>query len=116
MHFAEVAYFTDKVAAMTDFYRRLLATEPVAQSAGMAIFMVGETKLFIHERYAPGAGDLPPVNHVALAVEDVDATCAQLTQVGLTLEVTARDYYWGRSAYFRDPDGQLIEITQTAVG
>jgi hypothetical protein len=30
---------------------------------------------------------------------------------GLTLEVAPKDYYWGRSAYLRDPDRHLVEIT-----
>jgi hypothetical protein len=30
------------------------------------------------------------------------------------MEVSPKDYYWGRSAYLRDPDGQLIEITHSS--
>jgi uncharacterized glyoxalase superfamily protein PhnB len=45
-------------------------------------------------------------------VDDVDATCEQLMQSGMKLEVAPRDYYWGHSAYLRDPDQQQIEITQ----
>jgi len=26
--------------------------------------------------------------------------------------VSPKDYYWGRSAYLRDPDGHLVEITK----
>lgn len=114
MELNEIAYFSANVAAMTAFYRVLFGREPVAASDGMAIFLVGETKLFIHERYAPGDGDLPPENHVAFAVPDVDTACAHLMAEGLVLEIPPRDYYWGRSAYLRDPDGQLIEITQSA--
>jgi catechol 2,3-dioxygenase-like lactoylglutathione lyase family enzyme len=110
---AEIARFTDDVAGMAAFYRRLLAAEPVAESDGMAIFLVGETKLFIHRAYTPSEGDLPPENHVAFAVSDVDATCRELTAGGLALEVAPKDYYWGRSAYLRDPDGCLLELTQS---
>jgi catechol 2,3-dioxygenase-like lactoylglutathione lyase family enzyme len=112
MKLIELARFTDDVAATATFYRRLFDAEPVAESEGMAIFLIGETKLFIHKTYAPGEGQLPPENHVAFAVADVDATCARLSAEGLTLELPPRDYYWGRSAYLRSPDGQLIEITQ----
>lgn len=112
MKLNEIARFTDDVGAMAAFYRRLLGAEPVAASDGMAIFLAGETKLFIHKTYAPGDGDLPPENHVAFAVPDVDAACARLLADGLALEMPPRDYYWGRSAYLRDPDGLLIEITR----
>lgn len=108
---SEIATFTDNVAEMAQFYRRLLAAEPVAESPDMAIFMVGTTKVFIHRTYTPGPGDLPPENHIAFAVPDVDAACAALTAVGLHLEAPPLDYYWGRSAYVRDPDGRLIELT-----
>jgi catechol 2,3-dioxygenase-like lactoylglutathione lyase family enzyme len=79
----------------------------------MAIFLIGETKIFVHQTYPAASGDLPPENHVAFAVPDVDATCRDLIAGGLTLEVAPQDYYWGRSAYLRDPDGHLIELTQS---
>jgi catechol 2,3-dioxygenase-like lactoylglutathione lyase family enzyme len=112
MKLHELAYFTDNVQEMTDFYRALLGMEPVAQSDDMAIFMSGRTKIFIHRNYPPTEGDLPPNNHIAFAVEDVDAACADLTQQGLTVEFPPKDYYWGRSAYLRDPDGHQVEITK----
>ena len=108
----ELAYFTDNVSRMRDFYQRLLGTDPVARSDDMAIFMVGHTKVFIHKTYPASAGELPPENHVALAVPEVDAACAGLARDGLTVEVAPKDYYWGRSAYLRDPDGHLIELNQ----
>ncbi len=111
MKLIELAYFTDNVQAMADFYRALLGAQPVAKSDDMAIFMSGETKIFIHRNYPPSKGDLPPLDHVAFSVEDVDAACASLTQAGLTLEVPPKHYYWGRSAYLRDPDGHQVEIT-----
>ena len=112
MKLVELAYFTENVAQMADFYRSLLGAEPVAQSEDMAIFMSGYTKIFIHRKYPASEGELPPENHSAFAVEDVDATCTELMQNGLTLEVSPKDYYWGRSAYLRDPDGHLVEITK----
>ena|SRR5688572_5803707 len=112
MRLHELAYFTDNVQGMTDFYRGLLGADPVAQSADMAIFMSGETKIFIHRNYPPSEGDLPPNNHIAFAVDDVDAVCDTLTKQGLTIEIPPKDYYWGRSAYLRDPDGHQVEITK----
>jgi catechol 2,3-dioxygenase-like lactoylglutathione lyase family enzyme len=114
MKLVELAYFTPNVAQMADFYRALLSAEPVAASPDMAIFLVGNTKIFIHRSYTPAAGDLPPENHSAFAVEDVDAACRQLAEKGLIVEVLPQDYTWGRSAYLRDPDGHLIELTQSS--
>jgi len=112
MKLTELAFFTDNVQGMITFYQGLLGNEPVAQSESMAIFMVGSTKIFIHQNYVPSGGDLPPDNHIAFAVENVDRSCEELVQQGLELEVPPQDYYWGRSAYLRDPDGHQIEITQ----
>ncbi|MEM9773622.1 MAG: VOC family protein [Chloroflexota bacterium] len=111
MKLVEIATFTDQVADMTAFYKALLEAEPVAESPDMAIFMNGETKIFIHRTYEPQEGELPPENHKAFSVPNVDDAVSNLTGAGLKIEVPPADYYWGRSAYLRDPDGQLIEIT-----
>ena len=44
----------------------------------------------------------------AYTVDDVDRTCRELAEKGMSLETEPRDYYWGRSAYLRDPDGNKI--------
>ncbi len=51
MKLFELACFTDNAAQMTDFHRALLGAEPVAASEDMAIFMAGDTKIFIHRKY-----------------------------------------------------------------
>jgi catechol 2,3-dioxygenase-like lactoylglutathione lyase family enzyme len=108
----EIARFTDKLPEMTAFYQRLFGKEPAARSEGMSIFMIGETKLFLHRSYTPNEGELPPENHLAFTVNDVDQTCRELEAAGLAIEVSPKEYYWGYSAYLRDPDGGLIELIQ----
>jgi catechol 2,3-dioxygenase-like lactoylglutathione lyase family enzyme len=110
----EIAYFTDDVPRMQAFYERLLGAAPIAASEGMAIFLSGDTKLLIHRNYQAEEGELPPENHVAFRVGNVDAAGAQLQQAGLAVERPPQDYYWGRSAYLRDPDGHLIELIAVA--
>jgi catechol 2,3-dioxygenase-like lactoylglutathione lyase family enzyme len=110
MNLNEIAYFTKNVQEMVSFYRALMGREPVAESPDMAIFLNGETKIFIHATYTPGAGELPPENHIAFTVVDVDQACRTLAAQGLVIEIEPHDYYWGRSAYLRDPDGHLIEL------
>lgn len=112
MKLIELAYFTENVQQMEDFYRNLLGAEAVAKSEDMAIFMSGGTKIFIHRKYEPSEGELPPEDHTAFAAEDVDATCDALVKQGLFLEIPPKDYYWGRSAYLRNPDGDLVELTK----
>jgi len=108
----EIAFFTDDVAGMAGFYQALLGEPPVARSEGMAIFVTGDTKIFIHKNYTPAEGDLPPENHMAFEVADVDGACRELEAAGWTVDVPPSDYYWGRSAYLRDPDGHQVELAQ----
>jgi len=109
---AEIAFFTSDVAALVNFYRRLIGSEPVDSTEGMATFVVGGIKIFIHHTYRPGEGELRPENHLAFAVDDVDAAYEALRAQGVEVEVEPRDYYWGRSAYLRAPNGQLVELSQ----
>lgn len=106
----EIARFTPHLEVMVGFYQTLLGTAPAVRTEGMAIFMLGETKLFLHRSYIPNEGELPPEDHLAFTVPDVDAACEALASAGLAVEVPPKEYYWGYSAYLRDPDGKLIEL------
>lgn len=114
----EVALFTADVAGLASFYARSLGAEPAFQNEGMALFQVDGLQLLIHHRapeepaYRVDADGPPNEDHIALAVPDVDAACAQLEEQGLTIAVPAQDFPWGRSAYLRDPDGRLIELAE----
>lgn len=106
----EIARFTDDVAAMTDFYERLLGFAPIARSESTATFMLQGVKLFIHKTPPAVAGQPPNENHLAFSVEDMDVANRELETMGLALEFPPTSYAWGASAYLRDPDGNLIEI------
>ena len=112
MNLTEIAFFTDNVKQMAEFYEHLLGERPVAQSDQMTIFAVGGVRLFIHYRYPLQQGELRAENHLAFQVENVDETCRELAQQGMSIEIPPQNFYWGRSAYIRDPDGHQIEITQ----
>lgn len=111
----EIAYFCDDIPAMSRFYRELLGADPVAQSEDMAIFLAGETKIFLHKKYIPASGELPPENHFALAVRDLESACQALTNQGYSIETPPATYYWGKSAYLRDPEGHLIELSEAGL-
>ena len=112
MELAEIAFMTDKVVEMTAFYRKFLGREPDSVWPGGAIFMLGDVKLFIHAIYEPDSeNSLPPIDHIAFRVKDVDGSAARLAAEGLPFEFAPADYDWGRSAYLRDPADHQIEIT-----
>ena len=107
---AEVALFTADVPRLTEFYERLLGAAPRARSESHAYFDVGDTIVFIHLVTDEDAGsDAPAGDHVAFAVPDQDGLSDALRDQGH--EVTGpKEYYWGRSAYVRDPDGRIVEL------
>jgi len=108
----EIARFTVDVDRTVSFYERLLGVRPESLSVGeTATFTLGGVKFFLHKRTG---GMLPggpkDEDHIAFAVEDVDEACAALKAQGIEIEFPARDFYGGRSAYVRDPDGRLVEL------
>lgn len=112
MKLVELAYFTEDVGAMAAYYRALLGREPVHESDNIAIFDADGTTILIHQTYTPAEGELPPRDHVAFAVADVDARSRELVAQGLVLDEPPREYDWGRCAYLTDPSGNLIELIQ----
>jgi catechol 2,3-dioxygenase-like lactoylglutathione lyase family enzyme len=108
----EIALFTDGVEKTSAFYERLLGTAPDAAWPGGAIYAAGGVKVLVHERAGASADGPPNEDHVAIGVSDVDGTCAALRDRGVELLVDPRDYPWGRSAYLRDPDGRLVELSE----
>jgi catechol 2,3-dioxygenase-like lactoylglutathione lyase family enzyme len=109
---AEVALFTNDVESAKRFYGGLVGAAPVAAWPGGAIFAAGGAKILVHERGAAMDDGPPNEDHFALAVDDLNAACAELLERGLTFLLEPRDYPWGRSAYLRDPDGRLVELAQ----
>ncbi len=106
----EFTRFTDDVEATVAFYEAVLGSEPVESWPGGAVFDAGGVTLLVHETYDAGEGDLPPDDHLAVGVEDVDESLAELADAGLEVEREPADYDWGRSAYLRDPEGNQIEL------
>ena len=106
----ELALFTSDVPGVTAFYERVLGIAPAEQSDGHAVFALGELVLRIHVAVEPGPGDPPADDHVAFTLAGLDEHAAALVAAGIPLD-GPRDLPWGRSAYVRDPDGRLVELT-----
>lgn len=106
----EVALFTTDVDRLTGFYERVLALEPTERSPGHAVFALGELVLRIHAAVVPAPGDPPAADHVAFSFDGLNDHAASLAAAGVRVD-GPRDLPWGRSAYLRDPDGRLVELT-----
>ena len=69
----------------------------------------------------PGAPPRPTtpeaqgLRHLAFAVDDLDAACARLDRLGVTVEPVRVDDNTGRRfTFFPDPDGLPLELYETA--
>jgi catechol-2,3-dioxygenase len=104
---AEIALFTPDVSRLADFYERLLGVAADDRSDSHATFDLGGVTLFIHVTGHAVEG-APDCDHVAFAL-DQDAAVERMRSTGTAVDGPA-DFYWGRSAYLRDPDGRAVEL------
>jgi catechol-2,3-dioxygenase len=104
---AEVALFTEDVDRLAAFYEQLLGLPPDSRSESHASFALGGTTLFIHV-LGEGVEGAPNRDHVAFAL-DQDAAVERAREVGADV-AGPQEFYWGRSAYLRDPDGRAVEL------
>jgi predicted enzyme related to lactoylglutathione lyase len=63
------------------------------------------------------AKDGPTRNaQIAIEVDDIDAAYEQARNAGAELVHEPRSQPWGKSARFRDPDANVVELTQRGTG
>lgn len=108
------------IAATCTFYQRVLGMQVVSFAGGRKALAFGSQKINLHEaghefepkaeRPAPGSGDLCFISETSL-----DDVIAHLNDCGVVIEEgpVERTGATGpiRSVYFRDPDGNLIEVS-----
>jgi len=84
-------------------------------SVSIALFDQQEMSAAIGTAHLPAQANAQDKVCLIFGVEDVDATCHQLENQGIQLTAGPGDHPdWGiRSAYIRDPAGNLIEIYQS---
>jgi catechol 2,3-dioxygenase-like lactoylglutathione lyase family enzyme len=87
-------------------------------TVSIALFDQQEMSATIGTTHMPAKSSAQDKVCLIFSVEDVDATCQQLKKQGIQLIAEPSDHLdWGiRSAYIRDPDGNLIEINQSLQG
>jgi catechol 2,3-dioxygenase-like lactoylglutathione lyase family enzyme len=109
-----LALHARNLEAMTTFYVDLLGFAVEWAPDPDNIYLSSGTDNLALHRAAGGPVDRSPLDHLGLIVrraEDVDAWAAFLESQGVAMEAKPRTHRDGaRSCYFRDPDGNSIQI------
>lgn len=115
-----VTLFVEDLAATRQFYREVFGLPIHYEDDVSAVFEFGGTLVNLlqasegDELIGPAAVASPDAGarfQFTLAVDDVDAMCAQLQARGVELLNGPMDRPWGvRTACFRDPAGHIWEI------
>ena len=119
----ETALYVDDLMRAKEFYSRHLDLSQLFCDERMCAYAIGESVLLLFVRgegaiaaRTPG-GTIPPHDghgplHVAFAIDenDLEAWERRLNYEGIELESRVDWPRGGKSIYFRDPDGHLLEL------
>ncbi len=117
---AAITLFVEDLGAAKRFYQEVFGLPVHFEDDNSGVFDFGGTLVNLldvkqaPELIAPAAVASPAAGargEFTLEVDDVDATCEELTKRGVELVNGPMDRPWGvRTASFRDPGGHIWEI------
>ena len=117
-----ITLFVEDLDAAKHFYREVFGLPVTFEDDNSAVFTFGETMINLlrtseaYELIEPATVAGPDAGsrmQLTLAVDDVDAMCAELISRGVVLLNGPMDRPWGiRTASFRDPGGHIWEIAK----
>ena len=127
----ETALYTDDLLRATDFYRQVLGLAVMKGDADrfQALDAGANRVLLLFKRAGtltpqpvPSGGVIPPHDgtgplHIAFAIakEDYATWCERLIALDVAIESETAWERGGRSIYFRDPDGHLLELVTPGI-
>lgn len=120
----ETALYVDDLERARDFYETKLGLSPLLKTATLFAYDVGGQSVLLlfrrgaslHTQSSPG-GSIPPHDgqgplHIAFAIDEAELAAweRRLEELGIAVEGRMQWERGGRSLYFRDPDGHLLEM------
>jgi catechol 2,3-dioxygenase-like lactoylglutathione lyase family enzyme len=114
----EMALYVDDLQRSARFYQSLFGFAPLVVAERLVALAVREGQVLLlfkkqaSRQLSPGAHDGDGQLHVAFAIaaDTVDQWRARLSESGIVVEEDREWERGGRSLYFRDPDGHLVEL------
>lgn len=117
-----VALYTANLERLRAFYVDTLGLPHVGAFPGGRILFIdaGSTAIELIAREGWAGAATGSWQHLAFTVEDVDATYHELHAQGIAFHVLPKDVPEGapsaRVAFFKDPDGNILELFQPLGG
>lgn len=107
-----ISVFTTNVKQLTVFYTKLFDLQSIEKSEESVLFNLNGIHFLIHEKTGATKYDSPGEDHIELSVDNAVDAVEDLEQKGVKVDYLAKKYYWGTSAYLKDPDGRIIELSK----
>jgi catechol-2,3-dioxygenase len=114
----EVALRVSDLAHMRRFYAEVLGLDVLGESTEGVLFRIapgygGHTQvLALFDRRVPLSATQTTLDHLAFTIDraDFEAERRRLEALGLELELRTHAWVHWRSLYFRDPEGNEVEL------
>lgn len=114
----EVALRVNNLEQMTRFYREVLRFEILGEFPGAVLLKIAEgyaghtQVLGLFNRSVSVDQKQITIDHIAFAIglSDYDSERKRLQGLGLNVEIQEHEWVKWRSLYFRDPEGNRVEL------
>ena len=114
----KVALRVSDLVVMRDFYEKVVGLELMREFPGIAFFRLGEgygghtTVFALFDRDTAGDVERSTLDHFAFTIDiaDYEAEQRRLEATGLEVRRIVFDWVGWRSLFFRDPEGNRIEL------
>lgn len=121
MRVHHIGIMVSDIERSIDWYQRMMGLKLVDRrqlgQTLLAFLETGNTQLELIQR-GGGYSAEGLVNHVAFAVDDLEAEMARLRAAGVTFEERFPREIWngGKIAFLDGPDGEVLELFQAGQG